>query len=195
MEAAAHESNQRSNTHVEILNSASTLPVSLGKCKNQQQQKSSKKPTSSSSNALCVPKLGRWGHYANTLHWFIKTLPQPDNKPSSFWPQDDEKEVWHAVPEQLWSRGIGCVHWHQPSGAGQATLGDHCLAPGLLLREVLTSFHSLRTQIKSLIHIQQSERKRSNFSDFRSSLPSMIFLQTSPDDQLSTSLGRLAISK
>ena len=85
MEAAAHENNQRPNTHVEILNSASTSPVSQGKCKNQQQQqKSSKKPTSSSSNALCVPKLGRWGHYANTLHWFIKTLPQPDNKPSSF---------------------------------------------------------------------------------------------------------------
>ena len=82
MEAAAHENNQRPNTHVEILNSASTSPVSQGKCKNQQQQKSSKKPTSSSSNALCVPKLGRWGHYANTLHWFIKTLPQPDNNPS-----------------------------------------------------------------------------------------------------------------
>ena len=54
------------------------------------------------------------------------------------WHQDDAEEVWHPVPDQQrqWSRCIGCVKWHQPGVSGQAALGDHCFAPGLLLREV-----------------------------------------------------------
>ena len=54
--ANADENIQRPDAHFETLHSDSPSLAPQGKCKNQ---KSSKKPTSF-SNALCVPKLGRW---------------------------------------------------------------------------------------------------------------------------------------